>query len=388
MAGKRSVLQPLTTDAGRILNATHGIEIAGTIDLLSALKTSALVLKHRQNKDQAQHIVVFVGSPITHSTEELIAVAKQLRMANISVDVVNFGELEVNTEKIDKFIENVNKGGNSHHVPVPPGPHMLSDCLISSVILQGEGGAGMAAGGAAGGPGQEFEFGIDPNLDPELAEAIKESLRSLEHDRQKEAAVQGQQPAASQPMLDADMDEELRQALQLSMDDARLPPPPAAPMAPPQTKEQQPAAATPTAVSPAPAPVPTPAAPVKQAPADMMVDDDELQQALLMSVTDQQQQQQQQQQKLAPAAAPTGETKPAEAKAAAPAEVDVGFLQDPDFLTSLLTTLPGVNPDDPSIKEVMANLRAGKKEGEAKEGEAEDEAKKDADKKDGDTKKE
>lgn len=46
---------------------------------------------------------------------------------------------------------------------VPPGPH-LSDALISSPIIQGEDGTGGAGLGASG-----FEFGVDPNEDPELA---------------------------------------------------------------------------------------------------------------------------------------------------------------------------------------------------------------------------
>lgn len=44
---------------------------------------------------------------------------------------------------------------------VPPGPH-LSDALISSPIIQGEDGSGVA-------PASTFEFGVDPNEDPELA---------------------------------------------------------------------------------------------------------------------------------------------------------------------------------------------------------------------------
>ena len=41
---------------------------------------------------------------------------------------------------------------------------MLSDALVSSPIVVGEDGAGAVPGGMQG-----FEFGIDPNEDPELA---------------------------------------------------------------------------------------------------------------------------------------------------------------------------------------------------------------------------
>lgn len=58
---------------------------------------------------------------------------------------------------------NFKDGTSSHLVTVPPGPH-LSDALISSPIIQGEDGTGAAGLGGSG-----FEFGVDPNEDPELA---------------------------------------------------------------------------------------------------------------------------------------------------------------------------------------------------------------------------
>lgn len=81
-------------------------------------------------------------------------------------------------EKLEGFHEAVNSNGNSHLVTVPPGP-VLSDVLISSPIFQGEGGSGAygfagGAGGAGGGAGGDgFEFGVDPNMDPELALALR-----------------------------------------------------------------------------------------------------------------------------------------------------------------------------------------------------------------------
>ena len=51
----------------------------------------------------------------------------------------------------------------SHLVTVPPGP-LLSEALMSSPVVVGEDGSGAPPAGMAG-----FEFGIDPNEDPELA---------------------------------------------------------------------------------------------------------------------------------------------------------------------------------------------------------------------------
>lgn len=62
----------------------------------------------------------------------------------------------------------------SHLVSVPPGPHLLSDLILSSPILSEDRGippeaiAGAAGPSTAGGA-NNFEFGVDPTLDPELA---------------------------------------------------------------------------------------------------------------------------------------------------------------------------------------------------------------------------
>lgn len=64
----------------------------------------------------------------------------------------------------------------SHLVVIPPGPRLISDVLISSPILSDDrsasiptelGGTGGDAPGASS--GGDFEFGVDPSLDPELA---------------------------------------------------------------------------------------------------------------------------------------------------------------------------------------------------------------------------
>lgn len=75
-----------------------------------------------------------------------------------------------------------------HLVSVPPGPHLLSDVLISSPILAGDRGSGIPdeamgdvgvdASGSGAAAGGSFEFGVDPSLDPELAMVFLQSSRS------------------------------------------------------------------------------------------------------------------------------------------------------------------------------------------------------------------
>ncbi|GLC49806.1 hypothetical protein PLESTB_000310700 [Pleodorina starrii] len=195
MSGKTPrVLVTPTPDLGKVLNCMTNIEIDGECNISSSVQIAQLALKHRQNKNQRQRIVIFVCSPVTEEKEKLVKIAKKLKKNNVAVDVVSFGAEEDNQEKLDAFLEAVNSNGNSHLVTVPPGP-VLSDVLISSPIFQGEGGGGYGfAGGAGGGGGgggggaDGFEFGVDPNMDPELALALRVSLEE-ERDRQNRAAA-------------------------------------------------------------------------------------------------------------------------------------------------------------------------------------------------------
>ena len=87
-----------------------------------------------------------------------------MKKNNTSIDIVAFGDLTDETlEKLQAFNEAVKGGEGSHLEVVPPGPNLLSDSILASPILAGEGGAATANGGGAGGAegGDDFEFGID-----------------------------------------------------------------------------------------------------------------------------------------------------------------------------------------------------------------------------------
>ena len=65
MAGKTpKVLVTPTPDLGRILNSMQELHIEGECNLASSVLIAQLALKHRQNKNQRQRIVIFVGSPV------------------------------------------------------------------------------------------------------------------------------------------------------------------------------------------------------------------------------------------------------------------------------------------------------------------------------------
>jgi len=185
------VLVTLTTDTGKVLAKLHAVQPKGQIKLVPAIKIAHLALKHRLGKNHKTRIITFVGSPITSDEKELIKVAKKLKKEKVSVDVVSFGEVDENAEILKKFVETVNgrDGTGSHLVTIPPGPH-LSDALISSAIIQdGETAVPVASNGGSG-----FEFGFDPNEDPELALALRVSMeenraRLAKEDNKADGAV-------------------------------------------------------------------------------------------------------------------------------------------------------------------------------------------------------
>ncbi|KAJ3272833.1 hypothetical protein HK104_004385 [Borealophlyctis nickersoniae] len=224
MAGKSpEVLVTLTSDIGKILTSLHKIQIAGRASINTGVQIAQLALKHRQNKNQRQRIIVFVGSPLEEDEKTLVKLGKKLKKNNVAVDVINFGEEVENGPKLEAFIAAVNSNDNSHLVTIPPGPHILSDILLTSPIVAGEDGA---PPGFASGSG--FEFGVDPNMDPELALALRISME--EEKARQEAMSKGAEsggggesssmavdsgPAAVQ--AGGEEDDMLAQALAMSM---------------------------------------------------------------------------------------------------------------------------------------------------------------------------
>jgi 26S proteasome regulatory subunit N10 len=143
MAGKRvEVHVTLTNDVSRILNSIKAIQLAGESDFITALNIATLTLKHRQNKNQKQRIILFSGSPIKHSVEEMIQTAKKLKKYNIAVDVISFGNVDENREHIQQFFNNVNNANNSSIQEVPVGFNIM-DVLFSSPIFNEAGGYDM-----------------------------------------------------------------------------------------------------------------------------------------------------------------------------------------------------------------------------------------------------
>ncbi|XP_068646829.1 26S proteasome non-ATPase regulatory subunit 4 homolog isoform X1 [Aristolochia californica] len=332
MAGKGvRVLVTPTSDLGKILACMHGLEIGGEMNLTAGIQVAQLALKHRQNKKQQQRIIVFAGSsPVKYDKKVLETIGRGLKKNSVALDIVDFGEEDDGKHgKLAALIGAVNKNDSSHIVHVPSGQNALSDVLLTTPIFtgDGEGGSGFAAAAAAGGTG--FDFGVDPNLDPELVLALRVSM---EEERARQEAVakkaaeeaaglekRGEQASSSQdatmaePVSTSDPGDNkrneptdyetalLEQALAMSMDD-------------PRSNQSGGGAAGDTDMSEATA------------------DDQELTFALQMSVQDNAKDQ--------------------------PSQSEINkVLGDQSFVSSILASLPGVDPNDPSVKDLLASLQ-------------------------------
>ena len=323
-AGDRiEVMVTPTSDLGRLVTELNKVSIGGNSDLLRGIQTAQLALKHRQNKKQKQRIIAFVGSPVTATEKELEALGKNLKKNSVALDLVSFGEVEENAPKLEKLMNALNSNDTSHLLEAPVGPKLLSDVLLSSPIINPDGEAGGGDGGAG------FEFGINPQEDPELALALR---ISMEEERARQQAVEGGEAPAAAPAGEA-----------------------AAPTAP--------APATAAAAPAAPTSAPAPDAAVMEA-MGMEDMDDELRQALLLSM-----------QEMDPAAGaaaadPAPKRKAEEMEAGKDAEMpteekpadsaepalDSRWLQDPSFVQELLGSLPGVDINDERIQEALKEV--------------------------------
>ena len=359
-AGTQVLVSP-TQEIGKILGALHdatktmggGSQTMQTSnsDLTAAVQVASLALKHRPEKNGGQRIVAFVGTPLESEVKALQKAGRQLKKNNIAIDVVAMGELEENEPKLKELVDAANGRSDDenertcHLVTIPAGV-LPSDVLSSSPIL-GAGGAFVASAAAAamgsspGGNANNFaEYGgVDPNMDPELAMALRVSMEEERVRQERAAAAQAStdggsdEGATSEPaaaaaastdttMAEADdmgLSEEealLQQALAMSMNENE---PTASTAAPAEAKEEKSGGTA----------------------EGMELDEDDdaaMQMALQMSMQHDTQD---------------------ESNAAGQQQ-----FQDPSFVNELLGSAEGVDTNDPEIQEALR--KAKEKEDESK----------------------
>jgi len=323
LANTVEVLATLTGDVGRIMSKMHLVQPNGNVNLVTGIRIAHLVLKHRQGKNHKMRIVLFIGSPLVADEAEIVKLAKRLKKEKVNVDIVSFGDHQKNNDLLTAFINALNgkDGTGSHLVSVPRGSQ-LQEALISSPIIQGEDGLGGAGLGGAG-----FEFGVDPNEDPELALALRVSM---EEQRQRQEEEQRRAQAESAQETESTGQVPSVSTVAPTSDEAML--------------ERALALSTET-------------------PSDEMMPDfsnmtEEEQIAFAMQMSMQESQEPQQQAK-----------RPK--KEETPMDVDEDYnevITDPAFLQSVLENLPGVDPQSEAIRGAVDSLNKEKKSDKDKDG--------------------
>lgn len=332
------VLATLTSDVGRILSKLHQVQPNGNLSFITGIRIAHLALKHRQGKNHKMRIIAFVGSPVELDEKELVKLAKRLKKEKVNVDIISFGEEILNNDVLTAFINALNgkDGTGSHLVTVPPGPH-LSDALISSPIIQGEDGMG-----GAGMSGSSFEFGVDPNEDPELALALRVSMEE-QRQRQEDEARRAQtndptvttvEKTDTTTVKDPTNDEAmLKRALAMSMD---------------STEEV--------------ADVPEPIPPVVAAAANVpdfshMTEEEQIAFAMQMSMQDH------------------SDFDGVKEEAMEVEDDYAAVMSDPIFLQTVLESLPGVDPQSEAVRQAVSSLQSKDKNQDGKDKEKDKESK-------------
>ncbi|MFH4980983.1 hypothetical protein AB6A40_007692 [Gnathostoma spinigerum] len=198
MAETVEVLSTMTQDVAKLFMKIHQVEPKGTSNFINGIKIAHLALKHRQNHHHKMRIVLFIGSPIDHlDRNEMIRLAKKLKKEKVQVDVICFGEAAQNNSTLfAEFVDTI-RGGTwtgSHFITVSY-RKTLTEALLNSPICCGDDGAApLSVAPGSGG----FEFGIDPEDDPDLALALRVSLEEQRQRQQQEAASGGASDAANE----------------------------------------------------------------------------------------------------------------------------------------------------------------------------------------------
>lgn len=116
------VLLTHTREPGQIMQGIYDArsKMGGSADLQTAINVAQLALKHRQNKNLRQRIIVFLGSPAAGSPgldeKNIQKLAKKLKKNNIAIDIICFGdgiEEDSETSLLKALVDGANSGDNS-----------------------------------------------------------------------------------------------------------------------------------------------------------------------------------------------------------------------------------------------------------------------------------
>lgn len=153
--------------------------IKGKLNILTSVEISLLT--------SPEEIILFHCSPISDASKQdpeyqnrLIKLLKKLKKNSITLEVINFGEIDTNTEFWEAVIQEVGSDVIKLMNFMPEGGNLLweqiSDYKQRLVFNNDDGGEN---------PFMEYG-GIDPSMDPELAMALR---MSLEEEQQRQTRL-------------------------------------------------------------------------------------------------------------------------------------------------------------------------------------------------------
>ncbi|ORM41530.1 26S proteasome non-ATPase regulatory subunit 4 -like protein [Babesia sp. Xinjiang] len=194
--GSRLIAAP-SNDLGTFLSGLQLVKPYGESEFMKGLHMAQLALKHRLNKSQAQRIICFIASPVKEDIEYCAAIGRLLKKGNVSVDIVNMTTDPETEKKLLVLYEALNDKVTSHYLNFKPGGDMLlSEMVLNSPVMQSSDGPSNAGIYNS----NLNDFGVDPEVDPQLYMALRMSLEQEEERRRREearltgAANEGEQP--------------------------------------------------------------------------------------------------------------------------------------------------------------------------------------------------
>lgn len=219
------VLLTLSNDINRAQHAFDSVVTEGNAAHVSAaIQVAQLILKHRQNRNQHQRIIMFLGSPIgaALSGDELTAIGRRLKKNNISIDIVAMISEAGDLSAIDSLVRAAESVDGSHLIATSPGANAVMDAVMRTPSIAGE---AVAHAAAAGVPMNDFD--LDETLDPELALALRLSMEDEQARQARVAAAAttsnpnpngSDGPEATHDRMDEDEDPDMARAIAMSME--------------------------------------------------------------------------------------------------------------------------------------------------------------------------
>jgi 26S proteasome regulatory subunit N10 len=213
----------LTIRQDKVSKAIAQIKRGGTAELEHGIRCAFLALRHRDPQISARRVIVFIGSHHTMTEESAEKLAADANREGVAVSIVAFGDDVNDIEVLENFVQKVQ--AHSEFVRANAGTVILSDIILSSPIGPGEGSAHTL---------------LDPSLeeDPDVALAIRQSLDQANNDDDElQAAIRA---SMNDAMDDPGLREAIRQSLMDQGDEPENPAQPATPAPAEPTNEENP----------------------------------------------------------------------------------------------------------------------------------------------------